>query len=122
MEEFIIKKEEHIQYIIENFDFQRIYNVMDALKWTWFDSDDTPTIDRMKQTAIHLLNEVYSREVDYSIGTGGFRATKYDDCLKLEFVIRDIDSNILNHGEKYEKLKKQKERNKKVETINNINK
>ena len=59
MTEFIINKKEHIQHIIDNFDFQKVYNVMYHLDWIWFDSDKTPTISRLKNEATKLLNDVY---------------------------------------------------------------
>lgn len=121
MEKFIIKKEEHIQFIIDNFDFKKVSKVMHFLDWTWFDSNKPPTIDRLKEIAKKLLNDAYYSENGYVISTGGFKATKLEDFLKLEFVIKEKDSEILNHGDRYERLKKQKERNKKVENINNLN-
>ena len=40
MVDFTINKKEHIQYIIENFNFEKVYKVMESLHWTWLDQID----------------------------------------------------------------------------------
>lgn len=121
MAEFIINKKEHIQKVIDNFDFQKVYNVMYHLGWTWFDSDDTPTIERMKENAVRLLKDIsdYNGEYEYyySMSSGGFKATRYDEHLELIFIVEEKCSSVLNYGDRYEKLKKSKERKCKINKI-----
>lgn len=124
MGDFILSKEKHIECILENFDFVKVYNVMYNLGWTWYDSDNTPTINRLKESAKKLLEDVYNYDTDdvYYLSSGGFKATKKDNFLELEFVIEDTESDILNYGDEYEKIKKNKERNNKIVNINKLNK
>ena len=120
MIDFTINKEEHIQYIIENFNFEKVHTVMELLHWTWVMSNNVPTIDELKKIAARLLNDVSKNDYD-SCSTGGFKATRYEDHLKLEFIISNYDSSSLNIGPIYERKKKLKTRKKKINTINIIN-
>lgn len=120
MVDFTINKEKHIQYIIENFNFEKVHKVMELLNWTWLMSNDVPTIDELKKSATRLLNDICKEDFDTS-STGGFKVTKYDDHLELEFIISNYDSSVLNYGSEYERKKKLKTRKKKINTIN-INK
>ena len=121
MSEFIINKKEHIQQIINNFDFQKVYNVMCHLDWTWFDSEKTPTIERLKNNAFSLLKDIsdYNGEYEdyYSLSSGSFKAARYEEHLELTFTVEEKESSILNCGDRYEKLKKNKERVSKISKI-----
>ena len=121
MEEFIISRDEHINFVIGNFDFAKVYNVMHHLGWTWFGNYDTPTIDVLKENAIILLQNVYNKEDEYSISSGGFKATKGEEYLKLEFIVSELDSSYLIYTDKFKKLKEKKERSSKVKQINKNN-
>ena len=112
MKHFTLHKDEHIKYIIDNFDFQQVHKVMNFLNWTWALTPGTPTISELKIEATKLLNDVYNSKG--WIATGGFKATKYHDFLELEFIITDWSSEIINSGEQYEKMKITKEKKKKL--------
>jgi hypothetical protein len=114
MTDFTIKKEEHIKSIIDNFDFIRVKKYMDFVNWQWIGI--SPDITDLIKNATLLLNDVYDRDV-ISISTGGFKATKHDDYLELEFIISDWRTEIINYGPEYEKLKKIKLRKRKLRTI-----
>jgi len=114
MTDFTIKKEEHIKFIIDNFDFVAVKKYMDCVNWKWVGI--SPDINALIENATQLLNDVYNRDV-ISISTGGFKATKYDDHLELEFILSSWRSEILNYGPEYEKLKKIKLRKRKLRTI-----
>lgn len=82
----------HIDEILDNFDFEKVREVMIFLNWKWFFSSGyrIPTVDEIKDSAIKLLNEVASnKNKTYSVATGGFKASKYDKDLELEFTIED---------------------------------
>lgn len=120
---FTINKEKHIDYIINNFDFARVRLVMYNLGWTWFDdSINTPSIERLKDAARELLEDVYDTDIEEftSTSSGGFKATKLDDFLSLEFIIANKESDELNYSDEYTKLKKNKERINKINRINKI--
>ena len=120
MVDFTINKKEHIQYIIENFNFEKVYKVMESLHWTWLGSNRSPTIEELKMTAGMLLYNVCDDNCESS-STGGLKATRHDDYLELEFIISYYDSSMLNRGPIYEKNKKLKTRKKKINTINITN-
>jgi hypothetical protein len=113
MKHFTLPKEEHIKYIINNFNFQQVHNVMKFLDWTWAGSSKIPSICELKKEATRLLNEVYDSNEKW-IATGGFKASKYYDFLELEFIVTDWSSYIINHGDRYEKMKKIRKNKKKL--------
>jgi hypothetical protein len=85
--------EERIKYIIENFDFNRVYATMKALDWKWWDSDDIPTIGKIVNVAEGLLwDAIKSDEKEVAFSTGGFRATKYNNSLELSFIVSKFGS------------------------------
>ena len=82
MSNFTISKEEHIKYIIDNFDFHKVNKVMISLCWTWAGSINSPNIDELKQKATELLNDICDDDdhINFSlIGSGGFNAIRYRD-------------------------------------------
>jgi hypothetical protein len=124
--EFTLNKEDHIQYLIDNTDFGKIHKAMTLLDWRWtnFVEDDlvysVPTIDKLKNTATYLLNEMYSdvHTTHDTMSTGGFKVTRKDDYLQLEFLISDENSFMINiENTKYELLKKRKLRKIKIKKI-----
>jgi hypothetical protein len=74
----------------------------------------------LRSTAKRLLNDVYDSDSSY-FATGGFKASKHDDHLELEFIVTNWSSEILNYGKEYEKKRKLKTRNKKLNSIQKIN-
>jgi hypothetical protein len=119
---FTINKDEHIKYIVDNFNFNKVYNVMKFVDWKWYNTKsqgmDVPTINDMKTVVIQLLNNVYIEDDDvFAMTSGGFRASKYEDHLELEFILNTISSDAINDGVKYERYKKNKNRVKKLNKI-----
>lgn len=119
MSDFTLNKNEHIKYIIDNFDFKKVHNVMKFLNWHWFFTKGVPSEKDLKNEAIRLLNDIYFSDA-ISLSTGGLKVTKYEDSLELEFILSDYSSEILNYGVKYEKAKLAKNRNKKLNTIEKL--
>ena len=84
-----------ISEIMDNFDFDRVLNVMRYLDWNW--GMKVPTMEEIKETAFRLLVHAYTNPPDdngfRSISTGGFCATSYISAdtnrveLELEFVL-----------------------------------
>ena len=70
--------QEDIDYILDNFDFEKVKKVMDVLEWKYWDSEgDTVSIYELRKKARHVLKSLIShveKEV-YLIGSGGFEAT-----------------------------------------------
>lgn len=92
-----------IKEVIDNFNFKRVQMVMEALDWHYFDDNDNiPSLNKLKETATHTLNEAINElkrniiNYDYSYcETGGFRAIAFIDkensqkelCLELSFIV-----------------------------------
>jgi hypothetical protein len=94
-------KENQVNLIVENFDYEKVSKTMKALDWKYFDSSETPTVGRLVMVSIDLLNSAYSEAVrSYSqpyvtISSGGFVATarRFDEdiILELAFNVASID-------------------------------
>ena len=88
-----------IKYILDHFNFAKVQETMIALDWVWqhmSDPDDqtmrVPSIERMKQTARHLLYEAATCKERY-FATGGFHAQRYEEGdLALQFVVAECDT------------------------------
>ena len=100
-------REQLIDEIVENFNWDKVYRTMDALGWTWVDSEgETPSIGRLITTATRLLRDAYDGAVKeqetYLSGTGGFEAVCFVDGedgiyrLELRFVVTSWDVDIEN--------------------------
>lgn len=92
-----ITEEQTIEKIIANFDFEKVQKIMKCLDWQYWESEETPSIERLKETAIYNLKSccnTLNKKGKRKTGcyTGGFVATarKYKDgelCLELSFQI-----------------------------------
>lgn len=87
-----------VKEIIEEFDFDKVHNVMTHLNWKW--GDEIPTMVKIMVKASEMLEEVYSEsetsKKDFFIGTGGFEAQAYYEegtiKLQLKFVLTSWDN------------------------------
>jgi hypothetical protein len=126
---FTINKEKHINYILDHFDFDKVHNIMTILDWKWYCNDinsglSVPSIDNIKNTAFELLSDMCKTDINYGdyTETGGFRVTMRNDYLELEFILEECLSSIVNYDEpNYEKIKKSKNRKKKINIIQKLN-
>lgn len=109
-----LKEIELVDNIMGEFNFNKVQNVMEHLRWDWLikrTNGDTvfeiPSIDYLKQSAQNLLYRVielakednYSEPV-YETECGGFRAEYYQPLsdgpvtLRLTFVLESWDENL----------------------------
>jgi hypothetical protein len=93
-------KQELINDIISNFDWEKVSKVMKSLDWKWFSSrteNQVPSIGEMLIVVTDLLNRSYDglvrkyHDKTYGIATGGFEATAHrtnngEIWLQLSFV------------------------------------
>lgn len=70
--------------IEKDFPFSIIHRLMDVTRWKYYDSPNTPTIDKIKNTLFRLVNDVKN---DYNIGTGGFDVTLKKDVYNIIFTV-----------------------------------
>ena len=85
-----------IEYILDNFDWEKVRKVMEVLDWKWSTSASNemviPSFSTLRRNAKALLIQVSEGDYD-SIKTGGFAACKLPDGhLELRFEIDSIDS------------------------------
>ena len=84
---------EVINRIIEDFNFEKVHQAMQTLNWGWLCTDmKVPSVGSLMACAQELLQDVSKMDVECSISTGGFRATKIagediGEGLELEFVL-----------------------------------
>ena len=89
-----------INEILDQFDFEKVNQVMNSIYWRWVMPGGyrTPSIPELRKHARNLLEEtvsglIRSKESDYCIESGGFRAEadKYEDDpkihIQLSFVV-----------------------------------
>jgi len=96
---------DQIDYIMDNFNFERVHVAMTALDWTWVDHSDmaklsVPTVPMLRKAARRLLTSAADDQI--TTGSGGFLA-KYcppegEDkaMLVLSFVLAEYDSEYYN--------------------------
>lgn len=95
---------ERIGNVMDNFDFDRVKKVMDALEWGWAVDNpeysgqtEIPELSDIRKMARKLMKEAYELSVKegcgYTIATAGFEAycDAGDDYLSLKFVVTDWD-------------------------------
>lgn len=78
--------------ILKNFDFEKVHEVMNHLKWVWYDKDEykVPSVKELKRTAKELIKQIKKLDVDV-IATGGFEVRKNKDTITLQFVLASSD-------------------------------
>ena len=98
-----------IKDIMDEFEFDKVYEAMDALDWRW--REEIPSIYDLRKTAERLLRGAAAsrlgawkdthHEVPILNATGGFKAKAYCDedktkiiRLELEFIVTSWDSEI----------------------------
>ena len=88
-----------VKHIIDHFDFDKVQRAMVALDWKWQHIDDeedqtsrVPSIERMKETARHLLYQAGTQKERYW-ATGGFHAQRFKTGdMRLQFVVSEHDT------------------------------
>jgi hypothetical protein len=94
-------KQEHlidrmITDIMEDFDFEKVHNIMMSLDWKWdIGNGETtvPSIYRITSQAERLLRDAakdYGKKDHHTISSGGFTATLYEDMLTLSFELEEV--------------------------------
>jgi len=76
-----------ITNIIERFDFEKVRALMILNNWTWMGEKESPTVERMKDTADNLYVSILnSSRPNTRISTGGFVLSRWewDTSVELE--------------------------------------
>ena len=95
-------KQEHIDEIMDQFNFGKVAEAMLALDWRWIDADfGVPEEGELRKHARRLLSNVYDYALkeddgddDFTMATGGFEASYYPKLNKLglKFVVESWDT------------------------------
>jgi hypothetical protein len=89
-------EEQIIEDILDEFDFGKVKQTMEALQWVWHDAEHgIPTIGQMRKRARFLMKECMGHQ-EFVTSTGGFYAFKrtYDEqpFYRLLFVVSEWDN------------------------------
>lgn len=87
--------DDHIEEVMDEFDFVRVYQAMHHLGWVWATAvDGVPTIGEMRRQVRKLMKMTYNDahkfgEDEYTVGTGGFEVyyNKKHDFFDVKFVL-----------------------------------
>ena len=91
--------EEMVTAVMEDFDFDRVHDVMVFLDWRWSIANGERTVPssyRLMKTADRLLRETaahYGETEFYMNGTGGFIASLDNGTLALHFLLAEASSD-----------------------------
>lgn len=88
-----------IDAVLDEFNFEKVHEAMEALNWTWHHTDGVPTIGELRkgarQRCMDAINnwEKYYKEFDSveyqytASSSGGFKASFDGNELELEFIV-----------------------------------
>lgn len=79
-----MNKQEKIDYVLKNFDFEKVHNEMISIGWNYGKDCHTPTLIEIKETAENNLNRLDLSEPSYAF-CGGFLATHFNGEISLYF-------------------------------------
>jgi len=83
-----------IEYIMKEFDFNKVHRHMNNTRWVWALSGSVPSLGQIKSTAKGLLKDVCKEKGFCRISTGGFYAEKTKQkILSLSFIVAEIDTS-----------------------------
>lgn len=93
--------QEIIDGIIEDFDFDRVHDVMEYMDWRWREKG-VPSVEKLKKESLNLLQQAYIHYLEqnnnepHSIQTGGLEAyyenIDGEDCFELKFVLESVNN------------------------------
>jgi len=73
-----------IQYIIENFDFKSVHDIMKETNWEWHSCGGVPSVREIKDSAHNILTETIKNKVN-GLASGGFETKNRNGKLSLVF-------------------------------------
>lgn len=94
--------QDHIDEIMDYFEFEKVQRIMEAVKWRWFSPNEeprTPDTADLRQKARELLKDAWqgiNGGTAYRVSTGGLVASCYQNeqgkWLKLTFEVDSWDT------------------------------
>lgn len=97
------KMDDLVEEIMDNFEFEKVHEVMDALKWEWVDTSGcfrVPSEKELRKRTSEMLYQTINnyitgimngedRDNPARISSGGFECTFDGESLSLNFVLAD---------------------------------
>lgn len=83
-----LTKEEAIEKLINEFNFETVHIALKALDWQWYEFKAVPSIEQLKNYARQLLYDSYDNGVIGISSTTGFVTQLIkgrEDCLNLKY-------------------------------------
>jgi len=94
-----MKLDEQIDTIMDEFDFDRVHEIMVACKWGWSTGEDddleVPSGNEIRRTARRMLKQAVE-EKHALVSSGGFTVIKVKDTLALFF---GVDSTSIEFAD-----------------------
>lgn len=69
----------NIDEVMDNFNFQRVHEVMKFLNWTWAFDPVPPSVDQIKEFLLNYLESAAQEDGAYEVSCGGFIVRKTAD-------------------------------------------
>lgn len=99
----MFSKQDHIDNIMDNFDFSKVASAMEHLKWQWaYSETGVPEEPELRKTARRYLSQVYDYATaqgrKYTMATGGF-VYGYDPQyseMSLTFELAGWNSSLID--------------------------
>ena len=91
--------EQMVTDVMEDFDFDKVHDVMVHLDWRWSIANGERTVPssyRLMKTADRLLRETaahYGDKEFHAQGTGGFMASLDNGVLALQFILTETTAD-----------------------------
>ena len=83
-----------IEDLLDEFDFNKVHRVMQALNWRWAGIDGVPEVPDLRRQARDLLRHIAEAKNVRSVSTGGFTAYMHDGLLGLRFEVSAYEIEI----------------------------
>lgn len=94
-----------VDYVMDHFDYDKVYRVMEALNWRWIDAEfQVPTVPELREATRKLLvraiNTAHRDQEQVVMATGGFVVTvdPGEDFVSLEFTVERVDNMFMEPG------------------------
>ena len=92
--------QEHMDEVMDYFDFEAVHKTMTFLKWKWHNSSEVPTIADLRKHVREQMQRVYTDKC-YGVSSGGFKTTYHHgtekgvkwDYFDVAFIVSDWDTN-----------------------------
>lgn len=88
-----MNKQEIIDSFMDYMDFNKIHNTMEALNWSWVNTNGVPEVWEIRQFFRQLLNEFIDRHLS-AIQSGGFCIWKEDDVIRAAFEVESWEVDL----------------------------